>query len=75
MFRYEAYCCVSDDSYLNCRHAHVRGWTTVHLLESEDPEPDTKAAKYQIRSLEELRNIFPEFFTSDTTRTLKESQL
>ena len=51
-----------DDSHLNCRHAHARGWTTAHLIEQEDPEPATKAAKFQIRNLEELRQVFPEFF-------------
>ena len=51
-----------DDSHLNCRYAQQRGWTTVHLLEPEDPEPDVKAAKYQIRDLEKLRVVFPEIF-------------
>lgn len=54
----------TDDSALNCRHAHSRGWTTTHILEPDDPEPVTKAAKYQIRSLEELRGLFPQFFNS-----------
>ncbi|MCJ1262670.1 hypothetical protein MMC22_002540 [Lobaria immixta] len=53
-----------DDSALNCRHAHSRGWTTTHILEPDDPEPTTKAAKHQIRSLEELRELFPQFFNS-----------
>ena len=51
-----------DDSHLNCRYAQQRGWTTVHLLEPEDPDPEVKAAKYQIRDLEELRDVFPEIF-------------
>ncbi|MCJ1240568.1 hypothetical protein MMC14_008572 [Varicellaria rhodocarpa] len=68
-------CFFVDDSYLNCRHAHARGWTTVHLLEPGDPEPATKAGKYQVRGLEEIRDIFPQFFLSSTTRTLKDSQL
>ncbi|KAL8786977.1 MAG: hypothetical protein Q9195_007989 [Heterodermia aff. obscurata] len=51
-----------DDSHLNCRYAQQRGWTTVHLLEPEDPEPEVKAAKHQIRDLEELRDLFPEIF-------------
>jgi len=55
-------CYFVDDSHLNCRHAHARGWTAVQLLEPEDPEPPVQAAKYQIRSLEELRDIFPQFF-------------
>ena len=52
----------ADDSPLNCRYAQQRGWTTVHLLGSEDPESEVKTAKYQIGDLEELRDIFPEIF-------------
>ena len=55
-------CFFVDDSYLNCRHAQMRGWTTTHLVEHEDPEPEIRAAKYQIRDLEELRSLFPQFF-------------
>ncbi|KAL8812288.1 MAG: hypothetical protein Q9223_001157 [Gallowayella weberi] len=51
-----------DDSYLNCHHAQQRGWTTAHLIEQTEMEPETKAAKHQIRDLEELRGIFPQFF-------------
>lgn len=65
----------ADDSHLNCRHAHARGWTTAHLLEPEDPEPATRAAKYQIRSLEELRRIFPQFFKTSTNGQVTTSQL
>ena len=57
-----------DDSHLNCRHAQARGWTAVHLLEPDDSEPATKASKYQIRSLTELRVLFPHFFTSSANR-------
>ncbi|KAI5783155.1 pyrimidine 5'-nucleotidase [Peziza echinospora] len=34
-----------DDSYMNCRAAYeTMGWrNTVHLLEPEDPEPETRA--------------------------------
>ncbi|MCJ1464798.1 hypothetical protein MMC07_003411 [Pseudocyphellaria aurata] len=55
-------CYFIDDSALNCRHAHSRGWTTTHLLEPDDAEPATKAARHQIRNLEELRRLFPQFF-------------
>lgn len=65
----------TDDSHLNCRHAHARGWTTAHLLEREDPEPATRAAKHQIRSLEELRDIFPHFFRSSAKGQVMTSQL
>ncbi|KZF23460.1 pyrimidine 5-nucleotidase [Xylona heveae TC161] len=57
-------CYFVDDSHLNCRHAQALGWTTAHLLDPSDPDPATRASKYQIRSLEELRTIFPQFFKS-----------
>jgi pyrimidine and pyridine-specific 5'-nucleotidase len=52
----------SDDSHLNTKAAHALGWTAVHLLDKKDPEPAERACQYQIRSLEELRGIFPQFF-------------
>ncbi|KAL9027915.1 MAG: hypothetical protein Q9196_003636 [Gyalolechia fulgens] len=55
-------CYFVDDSHLNCRHAQARGWTTAHLLEPDLPEPAEKAAKHQIRDLNSLRSIFPQFF-------------
>ena len=60
-------CFFVDDSLLNCRHATARGWTVAHKLEKEDQEPDIKGGKYQVRDLEELRGIFPEFFISSNT--------
>jgi len=59
-------CYFVDDSYLNCEHAHARGWTVSHLLEPEDEDPPRKAAEHQIRTLEELRAIFPQFFKVGT---------
>lgn len=56
---------VSDDSHLNCKHAQARGWTTVHLVEPGLPVPEVPASKYQIRDLEELRDLFPQFFKSN----------
>ena len=56
-----------DDSHLNCRYAHARGWKTAHKLEPDDPEPANKAAQYQIRDLEELRNCFPQIFSKPAT--------
>ena len=58
-------CYFVDDSHLNCRHARARGWTTVHLVEPDDPEPSQKPADHQIRSLNELTKIFPQFFHSE----------
>jgi pyrimidine and pyridine-specific 5'-nucleotidase len=51
-----------DDSALNCRKAEELGWTTAHLVEEGDPLPAQKPCKYQIRHLNELRVIFPQFF-------------
>ena len=51
-----------DDNYLNCKQAHSRGWTTAYLLEPGAPELADKSSDYQIRELEELRSIWPQFF-------------
>lgn len=53
-----------DDSFINCEAAQKRGWKVAHLLDPADPAPPQQAAKYQIRSLIELRDIFPEVFKS-----------
>lgn len=58
-------CYFVDDSHLNCKHAQARGWTTVHLVEPGLPVPEVPASKYQIRDLEELRDLFPQFFKSN----------
>lgn len=58
-------CYFIDDSLLNCGHAKARGWTVVHKLEIDDPDPILPAGQYQIRDLEDLRNIFPQFFAED----------
>ncbi|KAI9807667.1 MAG: hypothetical protein M1825_005608 [Sarcosagium campestre] len=55
-------CYFVDDSYMNCRKAMELGWTAVHILEPDDPAPTSQAAQFQIRSLQELRHIFPHFF-------------
>ncbi|KAI9798506.1 MAG: hypothetical protein M1833_004773 [Piccolia ochrophora] len=60
--RSSADCYFVDDSFMNCNKAKDLGWTAVHLLEPDDPEPAVKASQYQIKSLQELRSIFPEFF-------------
>ncbi|KAI9825057.1 MAG: hypothetical protein M1832_001376 [Thelocarpon impressellum] len=52
----------SDDSFMNCREAHKLGWTAAHLLEPDDPEPPERASDHQIRSLDELRTLLPQFF-------------
>ncbi|RDA88098.1 hypothetical protein CP532_5277 [Ophiocordyceps camponoti-leonardi (nom. inval.)] len=55
-------CYFIDDSYLNCSKAQEFGWTTVHLVEDDLPLPKTPASQYQIRHLNELRTVFPQFF-------------
>ncbi|KAH7084192.1 Haloacid dehalogenase-like hydrolase-domain-containing protein [Paraphoma chrysanthemicola] len=59
-------CYFVDDSYINCEAAEKRGWNVAHLLDPNDAEPPTQASKYQIRSLQELRTIFPEVFKSSS---------
>ena len=67
-------CYFVDDSALNCRHAHDRGWTVVHKLEEEEPVPESKAGKYQIRHLEELRFLFPQFFCRNPQSAKEQSK-
>lgn len=55
-------CYFVDDSALNCRHAGKRGWTVVHKLEAEDQGPEPSAAEHVIRDLDEMRELFPQFF-------------
>ena len=55
-------CYFVDDSLLNCGHASARGWKVVHKIEMDEPDPVTPAGQYQVRDLDELRNIFPQFF-------------
>jgi len=51
-----------DDSYINIEAAHARGWNAAQILDESDPDPPQPAGKHQIRSLMELRNIFPHLF-------------
>ncbi|KAL2120485.1 hypothetical protein VTJ04DRAFT_4512 [Mycothermus thermophilus] len=60
-------CFFVDDSYTNCKRAAELGWTTVHLVEEGIQPPPTPACQYQIKDLEELRTIFPQFFKSEST--------
>ena len=53
---------ILDDSYKNCKGAHALGWTVAHLVEPSVPLPALPACEYTIRSLEELRDIFPQCF-------------
>lgn len=51
-----------DDSASNCRKAEELGWNVAHLVEEGEKLPKNKPCKIQIRHLEELRNLFPQFF-------------
>ncbi|KAM0541183.1 hypothetical protein ACHAPJ_013347 [Fusarium lateritium] len=55
-------CYFVDDSHKNCVGAQKAGWTAVHFVEEGFPTPETQASQYQIRSLEDLRSIYFEFF-------------
>ncbi|MCJ1389696.1 hypothetical protein MMC18_002553 [Xylographa bjoerkii] len=68
-------CFFVDDSYLNCKHAQARGWTAAHLVEPGLPDPATKGSKYQIQSLEELRQIWPQFFKGFAGSCVNQSSL
>ncbi|KAL2108809.1 hypothetical protein VUR80DRAFT_3349 [Thermomyces stellatus] len=59
-------CYFVDDSFLNCAKAQEFGWTVAHLVEEGLPTPKRQASQYQIKSLQELRKIFPQFFKSST---------
>lgn len=61
-------CYFVDDSYLNCTHAHARGWHTVHLVEPGVQAPAQRAAEYQISHLSQLHDLFPQFLTDDVNR-------
>ncbi|KAF5020745.1 hypothetical protein F66182_7247 [Fusarium sp. NRRL 66182] len=53
---------IDDDSYKNCVGAQEAGWTAIHFIEEGVPAAETPAFQRQIRNLEELRSIYPEFF-------------
>jgi pyrimidine and pyridine-specific 5'-nucleotidase len=60
-------CYFVDDSYINVKGAATLGWTAVHLVEQTEPVPEVPASDYQIRSLVELRTLFPQFFKSTSS--------
>ncbi|KJF61089.1 pyrimidine 5'-nucleotidase [Coccidioides immitis RS] len=64
-------CFFVDDSQLNCRHAQARGWITVHFVEPGLPVPPIPASKFMIRNLEELRELFPQFFKPKIGENIK----
>lgn len=68
------HCYFIDDSLLNCGHAKARGWTVVHKIEMDDAAPASPAGQYQIRDLEELRNMFPNFFASNSAKGIQSHQ-
>ena len=51
-----------DDSATNCRKSEALGWTAIHLVEDGESLPTRQACRYSVRSLEELRTLFPKFF-------------
>lgn len=38
------------------------GWKAIHFVEKELDLPEPPASQYRIRELEEIRNVFPQFF-------------
>ncbi|GAB1318824.1 Putative suppressor of disruption of TFIIS [Madurella fahalii] len=63
------YCFFVDDSYMNCQKAQELGWTVAHLVEEGVRSPRTPACQYQIRTLEDLRTTFPQFFKPGSSET------
>ncbi|KAF2429450.1 pyrimidine 5-nucleotidase [Tothia fuscella] len=59
-------CYFVDDSYMNAKGAATMGWSVAHLVDPSDALPVEQASQYQIRSLEELRDVFPQFFKSES---------
>ena len=39
----------------------------AHLVEEGVKSPRTPASKYQVRHLEELRTVYPQFFSSEAS--------
>ncbi|OAA56667.1 pyrimidine nucleotidase [Niveomyces insectorum RCEF 264] len=60
-------CYFVDDSYINCKSAQELGWTAVHLVEDGVTPPPTPASQYQIRHLDDLRQVFPQFFKREAS--------
>ena len=58
-------CYFVDDSALNCKAAAERGWNVVHKLEPEDAAPASMSGQSEIRQLEELKSLFPQFWEGD----------
>nr|RBQ85358.1 hypothetical protein FVER53263_00230 [Fusarium verticillioides] len=56
-------CYFIDDSHKNCVGAKDAGWTAIHFVEEGLSVPDTQASQHQIRHLEELRSLYPDFFS------------
>ncbi|TID26584.1 hypothetical protein E2P81_ATG01057 [Venturia nashicola] len=55
-------CYFVDDSYINAKGATQMGWKAIHFVEKELDLPEPPASQYRIRELEEIRNLFPQFF-------------
>jgi len=53
-----------DDSAINAEGATSYGWTAAHLVEPEVKAPEKPVSKYRVSNLQELRELFPQFFKS-----------
>lgn len=62
---------IIDDSYANAKGAHAFGWHSVHYIEPDLDEPAHMAADHQIRHLDELRDLFPQFFRTQINGAIK----
>ncbi|KAF9876404.1 hypothetical protein CkaCkLH20_06347 [Colletotrichum karsti] len=64
-------CYFVDDSHANCKSAEELGWKAAHLVEEDLPLPETKASKYQLRHLRELRNTYPHLFKPTASKNAR----
>jgi len=55
-------CYFIDDNALNARAGTEYGWKCAHLVEPCVKAPEQPVSDFQIQSLEELRQVFPELF-------------
>ncbi|KAF2861608.1 pyrimidine 5-nucleotidase [Piedraia hortae CBS 480.64] len=60
-------CFFVDDSAINVAGAKENGWKAVHLVEPGAQKPDAPVGEAEIEALDELRGVFPELFTSNTS--------
>ncbi|KAL5594672.1 hypothetical protein BROUX41_001588 [Berkeleyomyces rouxiae] len=62
-------CFFVDDSAINCKKAKEIGWTAAHLVEEGINGPASPVSQFQISHLDQLRDVYPQFFKSRNSST------